>query len=50
MAEQILGVKNVGKQYADHVVLQDVNLSIVKSEFVSLVGMSGVAAKVLFYE
>ena len=41
MTEQILGVKNVGKQYADHVVLQDVNLSIVKSEFVSLVGMSG---------
>ncbi|WEV56615.1 ABC transporter ATP-binding protein [Ligilactobacillus acidipiscis] len=41
MTEQILGVKNLGKQYADHVVLQDVNLSIVKSEFVSLVGMSG---------
>lgn len=41
MAEQLLGIKNVGKHYADHVVLQNVNLSIVKSEFVSLVGMSG---------
>jgi polar amino acid transport system ATP-binding protein len=41
MAEALLQIKNVTKQFGDHVVLKDVNLEIAKGEVVCIIGPSG---------
>lgn len=41
MAEQIFEVKHLKKQFGDHQVLCDVNLSVNKGEVVSIIGSSG---------
>lgn len=41
MAEQIFEVKHLKKQFGDHQVLNDVNLSVNKGEVVSIIGSSG---------
>lgn len=41
MSQPLLQIKNVTKQFGDHVVLQDVSLDIAKGEVVCIIGPSG---------
>jgi ABC-type polar amino acid transport system ATPase subunit len=41
MSQPLLQIKNVSKQFGDHVVLQDVSLDIAKGEVVCIIGPSG---------
>lgn len=41
MAETLLTVKHLVKQYGDHIVLNDISLDIKKGEVIVVVGPSG---------
>ena len=41
MSQPLLQIKNVSKQFGDHVVLQDVSLDIARGEVVCIIGPSG---------
>ncbi len=41
MNEPLMTIKNVSKQYGNHLILENINLSLYDNDFIALVGKSG---------